>query len=61
MRGHCTCGAPQSFPDRRGAMDELVETHLGIAAAHKVQQLFPLGAGIVTLELVCKFRDRTCL
>lgn len=61
MRGQCTCKAPESFPDRHDASGELLETCLGIAAAHKVLHLLPLRGGTITLELAGKFRDRTCL
>lgn len=61
MGGQCTCKAPKSFPDRHNASGELVETGLCIAAAHEILHLLPLGSDAVTSELVCKFRDRTCL
>ena len=56
MRGHCTCKAPKSFPDRYNASGELLETCLGIAAAYKVLHLLPFGGGTTTLELAGKFK-----
>lgn len=57
MRGHCSCKALESFPDRHSASGDLMGTCLGTAAAHEVQHLLPLTSGNVVLKLACEFRE----